>query len=207
MIDLAVGGHSQSFVEEMLNALQERSTQDNAAVKVLTIIGLVYLPTTIVAVSFSSMLDSRLTRLQNFFSTQFVQTNPNSGEIQISKHAWLLAAIAVPLTIVTIVIWWLWAYWKPMQILKTVWQVRFPQLRRKDVKSQLFRGRKSKLADVESAVTLSGNTVFQCEMSPRTLCESSVPTWSTVASSTKDGRDWVWRDGSILAINFGDVIL
>jgi len=35
----------------MLNIPQERSTKDAAAVKVLTIIGLVYLPTTLVAVS------------------------------------------------------------------------------------------------------------------------------------------------------------
>lgn len=39
-------------MEEMLNTTQERSTKDAAAVKVLTIIGLVYLPTIIVEVSF-----------------------------------------------------------------------------------------------------------------------------------------------------------
>jgi hypothetical protein len=52
MINLAVGGHRLSFVEEMLNALQETSTKDAASVKVLAIIGLIYLPTTIVSVSF-----------------------------------------------------------------------------------------------------------------------------------------------------------
>jgi hypothetical protein len=35
----------------MLTAFQERSTKDAAAVKILTVITLIYLPTTIVAVS------------------------------------------------------------------------------------------------------------------------------------------------------------
>jgi len=132
-----------------------------------------------------SMLDSQLTRPKNFFSSQFVQTDSND-EMHVSKHAWLLAAVAIPLTIVTIVIWCLWSYWKSMRILKTAWQARFPKFRCKDVNSLHFRRRKSKPDDLESTVTLSGNTVFQCEMSPRALCESGVSTWSTIVSSTKN---------------------
>ncbi len=113
--------------------------------------------------------------------------------MRVSKEAWLIAAIAIPLTIVTIAIWWLWPYWNPMRMLKIVWKVRFPELRGKEVKSVslLFSKRKSKPVDVESAVTVSGHTVIQCEMSRRTLCESSVPTWSTTASTVKNGEDWV----------------
>jgi hypothetical protein len=47
--------------------------------------------------------------LQNFFSTQFVQTN-EQGVMQVSRHAWLLAAIAIPLTVLTLFAWWLWAH-------------------------------------------------------------------------------------------------
>ncbi|KAF4626596.1 hypothetical protein G7Y89_g11562 [Cudoniella acicularis] len=71
---------------------QTRSTRDAAAVKILTIITLIYLPTTIVA---------------NFFSTQFVQKGDN-GQMQVADNVWLLAAISIPLTVLTIVIWWFW---------------------------------------------------------------------------------------------------
>jgi len=77
-----------------MHHLTERSTKDAAAVKILTVITLVYLPTTIVA---------------NFFSTQFVQTN-EAGHMKLSDNAWLLAAIAVPLTVVTVALWGTWVY-------------------------------------------------------------------------------------------------
>ncbi|KAF2796751.1 hypothetical protein K505DRAFT_189315, partial [Melanomma pulvis-pyrius CBS 109.77] len=64
----------------------EKTTNDAAAVKVLTVISLVYLPVTVVT---------------NFFSTQFVRTT-DSGSLQVSTGAWILAAIAIPLTILTI---------------------------------------------------------------------------------------------------------
>lgn len=72
-------------------SLAEKSTKDAEAMKVLTIIGLVYLPTTFVA---------------NFFSTEFVKAD-DDGEIQIGPQTWLLAVIALPLTMLTIVTWWL----------------------------------------------------------------------------------------------------
>ncbi|RDW56380.1 hypothetical protein BP5796_13202 [Coleophoma crateriformis] len=62
--------------------------------KILTIIILIYLPTTIVA---------------NFFSTQFIQKNDN-GKMKVSDNAWLLAAIGLPMTVATIVVWALWVY-------------------------------------------------------------------------------------------------
>ncbi|TGO38123.1 hypothetical protein BHYA_0081g00190 [Botrytis hyacinthi] len=77
-----------------MHHLTERSTKDAAAVKILTIITLVYLPTTIVA---------------NFFSTQFVQTT-DSGHMTVTENSWILAAISVPLTAFTIILWWAWVY-------------------------------------------------------------------------------------------------
>ncbi|TVY92063.1 hypothetical protein LAWI1_G003448, partial [Lachnellula willkommii] len=77
-----------------MRELAEKSTKDAAAVKILTVITLIYLPTTIVA---------------NFFSTQFVQTN-DSGHMTLTSNAWLLAAIAVPLTIFTVMLWWTWVH-------------------------------------------------------------------------------------------------
>jgi hypothetical protein len=93
-----------------MHHLTERSTKDAAAVKVLTVITLIYLPTTIVAVSFILILRATFTEFfENFFSTQFVQTN-DAGIMRLSNNAWLLAAIAIPLTVLTVGLWGAWVY-------------------------------------------------------------------------------------------------
>ncbi|KAE8373555.1 hypothetical protein BDV26DRAFT_285023 [Aspergillus bertholletiae] len=69
--------------------LAKRSAEDAAAVKMLSLVGLVYLPTTIVA---------------NFFSTQFVKVDDQGG-IYISSWVWILAVISIPLTVATIFLW------------------------------------------------------------------------------------------------------
>ncbi|KAF2018227.1 hypothetical protein BU24DRAFT_461182 [Aaosphaeria arxii CBS 175.79] len=74
------------------NLPQERSMLDASAMKALTVISLIYLPTTIVA---------------NFFSTSFVQTSEN-GHMQVTSNAWILAAISAPLTAATIALWAAW---------------------------------------------------------------------------------------------------
>ncbi|KAF2135486.1 uncharacterized protein K452DRAFT_239282, partial [Aplosporella prunicola CBS 121167] len=74
-----------------MRSLTEKTTEDAAAVKVLTIIGVIFLPTTFVA---------------NIFSTEFVRTDDN-GHVVASANSWLLAAIALPLTFLTVVTWWL----------------------------------------------------------------------------------------------------
>ncbi|GFF79596.1 hypothetical protein IFM53868_02639 [Aspergillus udagawae] len=76
--------------EEMVK-LAAQSARDAAAVKVLTIIGLVYLPTTIVS---------------NFFSTEFVHLN-DKGDLQISHQVWILVVVSAPLTVLTVITWWL----------------------------------------------------------------------------------------------------
>ncbi|KAL1642203.1 hypothetical protein SLS58_005543 [Diplodia intermedia] len=42
----------------------------------------------------------------NFFSTEFVRTD-ESGNMSVNPDTWLLAAFALPLTILTIITWWL----------------------------------------------------------------------------------------------------
>ncbi len=44
---------------------------------------------------------------QNFFSSHFVYTKAQ-GSLGVSPDAWLLAAIAIPLTAITIALWGLW---------------------------------------------------------------------------------------------------
>ncbi|PQE05919.1 cmgc cdk kinase protein [Rutstroemia sp. NJR-2017a BVV2] len=91
-LSLFLSQHSNDSMHKLTT--QEKSTKDAAAVKILTVITLIYLPTTIVA---------------NFFSTQFVQTN-DSGHMTLLANSWILAAVSVPLTAVTIMLWWLWVY-------------------------------------------------------------------------------------------------
>lgn len=99
-----------------MRKLTEKSTQDAAAVKVLTMITLIYLPATVVSVSKLSRNEppitfQLLTLLQNFFSTQFVGQEQGAGgsnKVIVSSNAWLFAAVSVPLTLVTLAVWWLW---------------------------------------------------------------------------------------------------
>ena len=99
-----------------MRKLTEKSAQDAAAVKVLTMITLIYLPATVVSVSRLSHNVSRivlqlLTLPQNFFSTQFVGQEQGAGgsnKVIVSSNAWLFAAVSVPLTLITLAVWWLW---------------------------------------------------------------------------------------------------
>lgn len=83
-------------LSENMYRLTEKSTQDAAAVKVLTILTLIYLPATVVS---------------NFFSTSFVNSVPSSGEaahIVVSSDWWIFVAASVPLTLLTLYIWLVW---------------------------------------------------------------------------------------------------
>ncbi|OXV07578.1 hypothetical protein Egran_04657 [Elaphomyces granulatus] len=70
--------------------LTATSARDATAVKILTIIGVIFLPTTIVT---------------GFFSTQFVHLD-NSDKTQISAQVWIIFAVSVPLTAITFMLWW-----------------------------------------------------------------------------------------------------
>ncbi|KAK1142094.1 hypothetical protein N8T08_008177 [Aspergillus melleus] len=80
-----------------ITELTKRNVQDAAAVKMLTIVGLVYLPTTIVA---------------NFFSTEFVKVN-DQGDMNVSRDVWIMAVCAIPLTFITIGAWWFCVRYEP----------------------------------------------------------------------------------------------
>jgi hypothetical protein len=83
-------------LSERMHKLTEKATQDAAAVKVLTIMTLIYLPATVVS---------------NFFSTSFVGTNSSPGgavHISVLSDWWIFAVVSLPLTAVTLYIWWIW---------------------------------------------------------------------------------------------------
>jgi hypothetical protein len=79
-------------LSERMHHLTEKATQDAAAVKVLTIMTMIYLPATVVS---------------NFFSTSFVSTNSNQNIIVLSDW-WIFVATTVPLTMLTLYIWLVW---------------------------------------------------------------------------------------------------
>ena len=80
-------------LSERMHHLTEKATRDAAAVKVLTIMTMIYLPATVVS---------------NFFSTSFVRTNDGNDHIVILRDWWIFVATSVPLTAVTLYIWLVW---------------------------------------------------------------------------------------------------
>ncbi|MCJ1402112.1 hypothetical protein MMC11_005331 [Xylographa trunciseda] len=111
LLDLGTGNSLKELAEEArkenitMRLLTEKGTRDAAAVKVLTMITLIYLPATVVS---------------NFFSTQFVSQQQNS--LIVAENAWLFAAISVPLTAATILIWWLWVQLQAKQVFRIKWK-------------------------------------------------------------------------------------
>jgi hypothetical protein len=70
-------------LSERMHDLTQKATQDAAAVKVLTILTLIYLPATVVS---------------NFFSASFVSTNGNQNIVVLSDW-WIFVASSVPLDV------------------------------------------------------------------------------------------------------------
>ncbi|KAI9891459.1 MAG: hypothetical protein M1814_002778 [Vezdaea aestivalis] len=83
-----------------MRMLTEKSTRDASSVQVLTIMTLVYLPSTVVA---------------SFFSTGFVR-HDDTGKLVVAKNAWVYAATAAPLTIMTLLVWRLWSHYRTRRI-------------------------------------------------------------------------------------------
>ena len=117
----------------------------------------------------------------------------------VSANAWLLAAIAVPLTIVTIATWWIWtncniaARPKFLQALSPP-KFRLPKFQFHP-RSQYFAREREKqrlrnLVDLETGTSARfaispQSTLYQPEISPQTLCDSRQGTWQTMSSSVK----------------------
>ncbi|TVY57550.1 hypothetical protein LCER1_G002864 [Lachnellula cervina] len=75
-----------------MRILTERSSRDATAVKILTVITLIYLPMTVVL---------------NFFSTQLIHVD-DLGRISVISQSWWFVVVAIPLTIATFATWKLW---------------------------------------------------------------------------------------------------
>ncbi|TGO60179.1 hypothetical protein BOTNAR_0149g00020 [Botryotinia narcissicola] len=160
-----------------MHHLTERSTKDAAAVKILTIITLVYLPTTIVA---------------NFFSTQFVQTS-DSGHMTVTENSWILAAISVPLTAFTIILWWAWVYLTQVKKEAIVSEKSgsgrqdsfrsFISSRRKGFSNYFIPRNRLGRLDIEAGVSSHVTNMAP----PLSFRGSGAGTWSTTATTFKSG--------------------
>ncbi|KAH8774172.1 hypothetical protein BGZ57DRAFT_763271 [Hyaloscypha finlandica] len=146
------------------NITQERSTKDAAAVKILTVITLIYLPTTIVA---------------NFFSTQFVQTG-SDGQMRVSNKVWLLAAISVPMTFFTILLWWGWVHFTKVEPTVDPDQPGIVTLQRAHSFRSIVSAKK-KQKDLESGLSFP----TQSSRTPTFRHAANVPTWSSDATTVK----------------------
>lgn len=107
----------------VLRRLNENGADDSSAVKVLTVIILIYLPITAVCVR-TTFSPFRMTRPfhsdmsdQSFFSTGFVSIQPSEQgkELVVTSNVWLFVAIAAPLTVVTVSVWYAWVWLKMHQ--------------------------------------------------------------------------------------------
>jgi hypothetical protein len=146
-----------------MHHLTERSTKDAAAVKILTVITLIYLPTTIVAVrTLRSLSISHTDARKNFFSTQFVETN-DAGHMRLSNNAWLLAAIAIPLTVLTIALWGTWVYFTKVTPTTHEHQNTLPAIlrRRQSSFKSILSSRKSARKNRQSSPKSPSSQVFR----------------------------------------------
>lgn len=142
--------------------------------------------------NFSSKHGALSNNSKSFFSTQFVHTN-NMGNMAVSANAWLLAAIAVPLTIITIATWWTWTHCKISVRPKVFRQLRFsnfkfPKIRiprgKFPLRQRLENTEMQQLENMESGMSprigiSQQSTMCQSEISPQTLCNSRQETWRT----------------------------
>ena len=93
-------------LNEKMHDLAERNARDSATVTVLTILTLIYLPITVVS---------------NFFSTSFVGTAASGNGIFVTGDWWILLASSLPLTLLTLYVWWIWSSIKASQTYPWWW--------------------------------------------------------------------------------------
>ncbi|KAF2465827.1 uncharacterized protein BDR25DRAFT_83267 [Lindgomyces ingoldianus] len=170
-IALKAIGREAQVENQSMHKLAEKSTNDAAAVKVLTVIGLVYLPVTVVT---------------GFFSTQFVNTTDGQS-MQVSRSAWLLAAISIPLTVLTIATWWSWVHLHlrvPPKLSLPGCSIRRVDFRDRLQSIRLQLGRRA-FPDLESGSNLRSSE--GCAPSPPPSCKLYSRSCSEGTEATKVG--------------------
>lgn len=81
--------------------LTKQSVEDNAIVKVITVITVIYLPTQGVAVSIPCIKLDSTNESQTLFGMNFTSLPDAAGNIKFAKDWWIFLATAIPLTLMT----------------------------------------------------------------------------------------------------------
>lgn len=105
-------GQALQGLAKSANSDAQRAASDAAAMKALTVIASIFLPTTVVL---------------NFFSASFIDISGN--KMHLADKWWLFAAISAPLTLSTLIIWTLWMQyqrWKSKKARDSSEQEQYP---------------------------------------------------------------------------------
>jgi hypothetical protein len=97
--------------------LTNKSLDENATVRIVTLVTLIYLPASFVSVSKPLVVPAQLTMrhtpltdhdiiMKTLFGMNFFDFGED-GNLEISHHFWIFIILAVPLTVVTVGSW----YW------------------------------------------------------------------------------------------------
>jgi len=133
-----------------------------------------------VSPSSDTIKNFKLTFQKNFFSTQFVQTS-SDGKMKVSDKVWLLAAISVPLTLFTIMLWWFCVHFTKVEPKVSPEQPGVVTLQR----AHSFRSMisvKKKQRDLESGL---GSPQSRRSPTFRSFRPPNIPTWSSTATTVK----------------------
>lgn len=117
----------------------------------------------------------------------------DSGHMKITENSWILAAISVPLTALTIILWWAWVYLteakKEVLVSKKSDSGRqdsfrsFISSRKKSFRSYSISRHRLRKLDVEAGIASHVTSMAP----PPSFRDSGTGTWSSTATTIKSG--------------------
>lgn len=97
-----------------INAIfAKKATLDGRTLKTITILTLIYLPATFVAVSINAeTFESKIDRVKTLLGTQYIHIDPIPGQftISIASEMWVFGILTIALLLMTIGIWLFWEW-------------------------------------------------------------------------------------------------
>ena len=90
-----------TYVAEDSRTLASASKEDSTAMKTLAAVTVTFLPSTFIAALFSMPL--------------FQWDSKTIGNSYVSRQFWIYWAVSIPLTCVTLVVWFAWTRWRMRQ--------------------------------------------------------------------------------------------
>jgi hypothetical protein len=122
--------------------------------------------------------------LKNFFSTQFIQTD-DGGHMKLSVDTWLLAAIALPMTAVTIILWWAWVYFAKVIVPPVLSPQESTIMKRQSSFFSFTTSKKKKQPVDEESGLRAPQSPTGTFRAPLFCQDSGANTWTTTATTIK----------------------